>query len=76
MIETFVQMLEKEVFFAKFRTMLLIIAKTLKSLKKKLTSDVLIFKIVLKVSKIITEFNIELKYEPFKEMKLKVSLSK
>ena len=47
-ISIFVQMLEKEVIFAKFRTMILNIAKTRKSLVKKLTSDVLIFKIVLK----------------------------
>ena len=47
-IKIFVQMLEKEVLFAKFRMMILNIAKTHKSLVKKLTSDVLIFKIVLK----------------------------
>ena len=47
-IKAFPQMLKKEVFFPKFRTMILNIAKIHKSLKKQLTSDVLIFKIVLK----------------------------
>ena len=47
-IKTFVQMLEKEVLFAKFRMMILNIAKIHKNLVKKLTLDVLIFKIVLK----------------------------
>ena len=47
-IKIFVQMLEKEVLFAKFRTMILNIAKIHKSLVKKLTSVVLIFKIILK----------------------------
>ena len=47
-IKIFVQMLEKEVLFAKFRMMILNIAKIHKSLVKKLTSDVLISKIVLK----------------------------
>ena len=44
-IKTLLQMLEKEVFFAKFRTIILNIAEIHKSLVKKLTSDVLIFKI-------------------------------
>ena len=47
-IKIFVQMLEKEVLFAKLRMIILNIAKIHKSLVKKLTSDVLIFKIVLK----------------------------
>ena len=47
-IKTFLQMLEKENFFAKIRTTILNIAKIHKSLVKKVTSDVLIFKIVLK----------------------------
>ena len=47
-IKVLVQMLEKEVLFAKFRMIVLNIAKIHKSLVKKLTSDVLIFKIVLK----------------------------
>ena len=47
-IKIFVQMLKKEVLFAKFRMMILNIAKIHKSHVKKLTSDVLIFKIVLK----------------------------
>ena len=61
-------MLEKEVLFAKFRMMILDIAKIHKSLVKKLTSDLLIFKIVLKDLKIITVSNIERKYEPFREI--------
>ena len=47
-VKTFVQMLEKEVLFAKFRTIKLTIAKIRKSLVKKLTPDLLIFKIGLK----------------------------
>ena len=47
-IKIFVQMLKKEVLFAKFRMMILNIAKIHKSHVKKLTSDVLIFKIVQK----------------------------
>ena len=54
-------MSEKEVLFAKYRMIILNIAKIHKSLVKKRTSDVLIFKIVLTVS------NIERKYEPFRE---------
>ena len=46
--EKFLQMLEKEAFFAKFRTIILNIAEIQKSVVEKLTSDVLIFKIVLK----------------------------
>ena len=61
-------MLEKEIFLAKFRIMILTIAKIHKSLVKKLTSDVLIFKIVLKYWKIITVCSIEHKYEPFREI--------
>ena len=61
-------MLEKEVFFAKFRTIILNIAEIHKILVKKLTSDVLIFKIVLKDWKIITVSNIERKYEPCREI--------
>ena len=61
-------MLEKEVLFTKFTTMILNIAKIHKSLVKKLTSDVLIFKIVPKDWKIITGSNIERKYEPFREI--------
>ena len=67
-IKTFLQMLEKEVFFAKFRTIILNIAEIHKILVKKLTSDVLIFKIVLKDWKIITVSNIERKYEPCREI--------
>ena len=66
-IKTFVQMLEKEVLFAKFRIMILNITKIHKSLLKKLTSDVLISKIVLKGLEIITVSNIQSKYEPFRE---------
>ena len=47
-IKTFVQILEKEVLFAKFRAMILNIAKIHKSLVKKLTLDMLNFKIALK----------------------------
>ena len=47
-IKIFVLILEKEVLFAKFRTMTLNIAKLHTSLMKKLTLGVLIFKIVLK----------------------------
>ena len=47
-IKTFVQMLEKEVLFAKFWMMILNITKIYKSLVKKLRSDVLIFEIFLK----------------------------
>ena len=47
-IKTFVQMLEKQVLFAKSTMMILNIKKIHKSLVKKLTSDVLIFKIVFK----------------------------
>ena len=47
-IKTFLQIVEKEGFFAKFRITILNIAKIHKSLVKKVTSDVLIFKIVLK----------------------------
>ena len=61
-------MLEKEVFFAKFRTIILNIAEIHKSLVKKLTSDALIFKIVLKDWKIITVSNIERKYELCREI--------
>ena len=67
-IKTFLQMLEKEVFFVKFRTIILIIAEIHEILVKKLTSDVLIFKIVLKDWKIITVSNIEQKYEPCREI--------
>ena len=67
-IETLVQMLEKKVLFAKFRTMTWDIAKIHKSLVKKLTLDVLIFKIVLNYWKIITVLNTEHKYEPFREI--------
>ena len=47
-IKAFLQILVKEVFFAKFRVMMLNIAEIYKSLLKKLTSDELIFKIVIK----------------------------
>ena len=47
-IKIFVQIKEKEVLFVKFRTMILNIAKIHKNRVKKLTSDVLTFKIVLK----------------------------
>ena len=47
-IKTFVQILEKEVLFAKFKTMILNTAKIHKSLVKKLTLDMLNFKIALK----------------------------
>ena len=47
-IKAFLQILVKEVFFAKFRAMMLNIAEIHKSLVKKLTSDALIFKIVIK----------------------------
>ena len=47
-IKTFVQMLEKEVLFAKFWMMILNITKIYKSLVKKLRSDMLIFEIFLK----------------------------
>ena len=67
-IKTFVEMLEKEVLFAKFRTMILNIAKIHKSLVKKLILNVLIFKILLKDWKIITVSNKERKYEPFWEI--------
>ena len=63
----FVQMLEKEVVFAKFMIIILNVAKLHQSLVKKLTSDVLIFKIVLKEWKIITVCNIDCKYESFTE---------
>ena len=49
--------------------MILNIAKIHKSLVKKLISDVLIFKIVLKDLKIITASSKERKYEPFRETK-------
>ena len=61
-------MLEKEAFFAKFRTIILNIAEIQKSVVEKLTSDVLIFKIVLKDWKIITISNIGRKYEPCREI--------
>ena len=61
-------MLEKEVFFAKFRTMILNFGKIDKSLVKKIISDVLIFKIVLTEWKIITAFNIDGKCKPFREI--------
>ena len=61
-------MLENEVFFVKLRMMILKIAKIRKSLVKKVTSDVLIFKIVLKDWKIVTASIIEHKYEPCKEI--------
>ena len=48
--------------------MILTIAKIHKSLVKKLTSDVLIFKIVQKDRKIIIASNIERKYETFREI--------
>ena len=48
--------------------MILTIAKIHKSLVKKLTSDVLIFKIVLKDWKIVIASNIERKYETFREI--------
>ena len=63
-IKKSVPMLEKEVLFAKFKTVILNIAKIRKSLVKKLT-----FKIILKDWKIITVSNIERKYEPFREIK-------
>ena len=47
-IKAFLQMFEKEVLFAKFRTILLNITEIYKKLVKKITLDVLIFKIVLK----------------------------
>ena len=62
-IKTSAQMLEKEVLFAKFKTVILNIAKIRKSLVKKLT-----FKIIPKDWKIITVSNIECKYEPFREI--------
>ena len=46
-IKTFLQIVEKD-FFVKFRITILNIAKIHKRLVKKVTSDVLIFKIVLK----------------------------
>ena len=67
-IKTFLQMLEKEVFLAKFRTIILNIAEMHKNLVKKLTLDVSIFKIVLKDWEIITVSNIKHKYEPCKEI--------
>ena len=47
-IKSFAQMLEKEVLFAKFKTIMLHIAKIRKNLVNKLTSDVLIFTTALK----------------------------
>ena len=47
-IKRLVQMLEKEFLFTKFSSMILNITKIHRSLVKKLTSDVLILKIVLK----------------------------
>ena len=44
-MKTFLQILEKEAFFAKFRTMILNITKIHKNPMKKLTSGVLCFKI-------------------------------
>ena len=61
-------MLGKQVFFAKFRTIILNIAEIRKNLLKELTADLLIFKIVLKDWKTITVSNIESKYEPCKEI--------
>ena len=68
-IKIFLQILEKEVFFAKFRTIILNIAEIHKILVKKLTSDVLTFKIAPKNWKIITVSSIEHKYGPCREMK-------
>ena len=48
----FLQMLEKEVFFAKFRRIILNIAEIHKSLVKKLTSDMLISKLSGKIEKL------------------------
>ena len=45
-------MLEKEVFFAKFRRIILNIAEIHKSLVKKLTSDMLISKLSGKIEKL------------------------
>ena len=72
-LKLFAQMLEKEFPFAKFRLMILNVANIHKNLAKKLTLNVLIFKIVLKDRKMIIVSNIEHKYEPFRERNLKLN---
>ena len=61
-IKALLQTLEKSL-FCKIKTVIWIIAEIHKSLAKKLTSGVLIFKIALKDWKIITVNNIEGEYE-------------